>query len=289
MIGKGKSISHTRASMQYGWNQEKDAQVVYSQNLTGDDPKEVTAEFRLTQELNEHCEKNTLSFVISPIIDDGKYLEKKEFSKICREFMKEMKLKDRQAIAFVHQDKSHKHIHLYVNRIDFKGQAYKDSFIGKRSQQAAEKVAERLQLTTVKQVQWEKEHNLSSIRSEIKRRHDLTMRQFKPGTFQDYMKGMETNGIKVIPSINKANKLQGFRFEFDKYNLKGSEVHRSMTGGNIGKTLASEKSKSNFLKENTQLKLAGKTVELSTGMVKAIAKQVIKKIISKGMDAGMGF
>lgn len=288
MIGKGKAISHTRASMQYGWNQEKDAQIVFSQNLVGDSPNEVTAEFRLTQELNYNCDRNTLSFVLSPTIEDGKDLQKKELSKICQEFMKEMQLKDRQAIGFVHQDKAHKHIHLYVNRIDFKGQAYNDSFIGKRSQKAAEKVAERLHLTTVKQVQWEKENNLSAIRSEIKRRHDLTMKQYKPRTFQDYIKSMETNGVKVIPSINKANKLQGFRFEFDKYNLKGSEVHRSMTGGNIGKSLASEKSMSSFLKENTQLKLADKTIELSTGMIKAMAKQVIKRIVSKGMDAGMG-
>ncbi|SFN25225.1 relaxase/mobilization nuclease domain-containing protein [Salegentibacter flavus] len=287
MIGKGKSISHTRASMSYGWNQEKDAKIVYSQNIIGETPKEVAEEFRFIQELNQNCEKNTLSFVISPTIDDGKYLQKKDLSKICEDFMKEMNLKDRQAIAFVHQDKSHKHIHLYVNRIDFQGQAYKDSFIGKRSQQAAEKVAEKMQLTTVKQVQWEKEHNLLAIRTEIKRRHDLTIRQFKPRTFPAYIKAMETNGVKVIPSINKANKLQGFRFEFDNYNLKGSEIHRSMTGGNIGKSLASEKSMSSFLKENTQLNLAGKTVELSTGMVKAIAKQIIKKTISKGLDMGM--
>jgi len=289
MIGKGKAISHTRASMQYGWNQEKDAEVVFSQNLVGDTPNEVTMEFRLTQELNYNCDKNTLSFVLSPTIEDGKDLQKKELSKICQEFMKEMQLKDRQAIAFVHQDKAHKHIHLYVNRIDFNGKAYNDSFIGKRSQQAAEKVAEKMQLTTVKQVQWEKENNLSSIRSEIKRRHDLTMMQFKPHTFQDYIKAMETNGVKVIPSINKANKLQGFRFEFDKYNLKGSEIHRSMTGGNIGKSLSSGQSMSSFLKDNTVIKLAGNTVALSPGMLKAIAKHVIKKIISKGMDAGMGF
>jgi hypothetical protein len=61
-----------------------------------------------------------------------------------------------------------------------------------------------------------------------------------------------------------------------------------MTGGNIGKSLASGKTIPNFLRENTQLKLAGKTVELSTGMVKAIAKHVIKKVISKGLDIGMG-
>lgn len=289
MIGKGKAISHTQASMQYGWDQEKDAQVVYSQNIVGDSPKEITAEFKLTQDLNANCEKNTLSFIISPTIEDGKNLDKMELSKICQEFMKEMQLKDRQAIGFAHLDKAHKHIHLYVNRIDFQGKAYNDSFIGKRSQLAAEKVAERMQLTTVKQVQWEKDHNLSAIRTEIKRRHDLTMRHFKPRTFQDYMKGMETNGVKVIPCINKAHKLQGFRFQFDNYNLKGSEVHRSMTGGNIGKQLSSDKNITRFIKENTTLKLAGKTVELSTGMLKAIAKEVIKKTISKGIDMGMGF
>lgn len=289
MIGKGKAIAHTKASMEYGWNQEKNAQVVYSQNIAGESPNEISREFKLTQDLNDNCEKNTLSFIISPTIEDGKNLEKKELSRICENFMKEMKLGDRQAIAFTHQDKPHNHIHLYVNRINFKGQAYNDSFIGKRSQLAAEKVAERMQLTTVKQVQWEKEHNLSAIRTEIKRRHDLTMRQFKPRTFQDYIKGMETNGVKVIPCINKANKLQGFRFKFDNYNLKGSEVHRSMTGGNIGKTLATDKSIPRFIKENTQLKLAGKTVELSTGMLKTIAKEVIKKTISKGLDMGIGY
>lgn len=289
MIGKGKAIAHTRVSMEYGWNQEKDAQVVFSQNIIGDSPAEITQEFKLTQELNANCEKNTLSFILSPTIEDGKKLEPKDLNRICNEFMKEMQLNDRQAVGFVHYDKEHTHVHLYVNRIDFQGRAYNDSFIGKRSQLAAEKVAERLQLTTVKQVQWEKDHNLSAIRAEIKRRHDLTMKQFQPRTFQDYIKGMEANGVKVIPCINKAEKLQGFRFEFDRYNLKGSEVNRSMTGGNIGKQLAGDKSIPRFIKENTQLKLAGKTVELSTGMLKTIAKEVIKKTITKGLDLGMGY
>jgi len=288
MIGKGKAISHTQVSMQYGWDQEKNAQVVYAQNIAGDSPKEITAEFKLTQDLNINCEKNTRSFIISPTIEDGKTLDKKALSKVCQEFMKEMRLKDRQAIGFVHLDKAHKHIHLYVNRIDFQGKAYNDSFIGKRSQVAAEKVADRMQLTTVKQVQWEKDHNLQAIRTEIKRRHDLTMRQFKPRTFQDYIKGMETNGVKVIPSINKADKLQGFRFEFDNYNLKGSEVHRSMTGGNIGKQLSGDKNIKQFINENTTLQLAGKTVQLSTGMLRTMVKEVIKKTISKAIDIGMG-
>ena len=39
MIGKGKSISHTMASMSYGWNQEKDAEVILKEFLHGDTPK----------------------------------------------------------------------------------------------------------------------------------------------------------------------------------------------------------------------------------------------------------
>lgn len=283
MIGKGKSISHTRASMSYGWNQEKDAEIVLKEFLHGDSPTEITQEFKMLQDQNYHCKKNTLSFVISPTIEDGKSLNKKELEAITRQFIKEMQLKDRQAIAFVHQDKDNKHIHLYVNRIDFKGVAYNDSFIGKRSQQAAEKVAEQMGLTTVRQVQFEKKFNLREIRTEIKRRHDLTMKQFKPKSFDAYIKDMQVNGVKVIPTINNQNKLQGFRFEFDGHNLKGSEVHRNMSLGNIGKQMSGINGASILKGNKASINLAGKVVDLTPNLALKITKFIIKKAIDKGI------
>jgi len=284
MIGKGKSISHTRASMSYGWNQEKDAEIVLKEFLHGDSPAEITKEFKMLQDQNYHCTKNTLSFVISPTIEDGKQLGKSQLEAIAKHFMHEMKLGERQAIAFAHQDKEHKHIHLYVNRIDFKGVAYNDSFIGKRSQQAAEKTAEQMGLTTVNQIQFEKEFNLKEIRTEIKRRHDLTMKQFKPKSFDEYVKFMETNGVKVIPSINKQNKLQGFRFEFDGHNLKGSEVHRNMSIGNIGKQMAGIEGAKFQKNNNVTIKLGDKIVDLTPNLALKIAKFIIKKAIDKGIS-----
>ncbi|WP_034042159.1 relaxase/mobilization nuclease domain-containing protein [Wocania ichthyoenteri] len=283
MIGKGKSISHTKASMSYGWNQEKDAEIVLKEFLHGDSPVEITQEFKMLQDQNYHCKKNTLSFVISPTIEDGKSLNKKELEAITRQFIKEMQLKDRQAIAFVHQDKDHKHIHLYVNRIDFKGVAYNDSFIGKRSQQAAEKVAKQMGLTTVRQVQFEKEFNLREIRTEIKRRHDLTMKQFKPKSFDAYIKDMQVNGVKVIPTINNQNKLQGFRFEFDGHNLKGSEVHRNMSLGNIGKQMSGINGASILKGNKASINLAEKVVDLTPNLALKITKFIIKKAIDKGV------
>ena len=284
MIGKGKSISHTRACMSYGWNQEKDAEIVLKEFLHGDSPAEITKEFKMLQDQNYHCTKNTLSFVISPTIEDGKRLDKNELQAITKRFMHEMKLGERQAIAFVHQDKEHKHIHLYVNRIDFKGVAYNDSFIGKRSQLAAEKTAEHMGLTSVKQIQFEKEFNLIEIRTEIKRRHDLTMKQFQPRSFDDYVKAMQVNGVKVIPTINNQNKLQGFRFEFDGHNLKGSEIHRNMSVGNIGKQIAGIPGADIFKGNTTSIKLLGKVVDLTPNLTLKIAKLIIKKAIDRGIS-----
>ena len=283
MIGKGKSISHTRASMSYGWDQEKDAEIVFKEYLHGDAPAEITKEFKMLQDQNYNCTKNTLSFIISPTIEDGKRLEPKDLNEITKHFINEMKLNERQAIAFVHRDKEHKHIHLYVNRIDFRGVAFNDSFIGKRSQLAAENVAEQMGLTTVKQVQFEKEFNLKEIRSEIKRRHDLTMKQFPPKSFDDYVKTMQVNGVKVIPTINNQNKLQGFRFEFNGHSLKGSEIHRNMSVGNIGKQISGIQGASILKENNVSIKLAGKVVDLTPSLALKITKFIIKKAIQKGI------
>ncbi len=79
-----------------------------------------------------------------------------------------MELKNRQAIAFVHRDKAHTHVHVYVNRIGFDGKAYNDSFIGKRSQLAADNVAKELGLTRVREVQQEKLKELNWQRLAIR-------------------------------------------------------------------------------------------------------------------------
>lgn len=229
MIGKGKSISHTKASISYGWNNEKDAEIVFRQNLLGESPLELTNEFKLTHQLNCSCKKNTLSFVLSPTIEDGKKLTTKDLEKITASFMKEMNLGDRQAIAFIHNDRQHKHAHLYVNRIDFSGIAYNDSYIGKRSQKAAYRVAKTHGLTTVEDIQERKLEANKDVRAEIRERHLNVLSEIKPKSFEQYIEAMQSHKVIVAPCLNKSNQIQGFRFEYNSQNFKGSEVHRSMS------------------------------------------------------------
>ncbi len=295
MIGKGKSISYTAASISYGWNQEKNAEIVFTQHVVGETPNEVTQEFKIIQEQNVRCTNNTLSFVLSPTIEDGKDLDAENLSQITKRFIKEMKLENNQAIAFVHRDKAHTHIHLYANRINFEGNTYKDNFIGKRSQFAAERIANEMGFTTAKEVQLQKLQELKAVRNEIKKLHEQVLKYDKPRDFDTYIKKMKHREVKVIPTINKYEQLQGFRFQYKGYNLKGSEVHRSMSGGKLSLAV-SRNSKRNIQlhKEGIMaMKLLGKATMLSPNIVatvaKGIAKKVLQKTIQKGIDNDIGY
>lgn len=289
MIGKGTSIAHTGTSIEYGWNQEKDAEIVISQHLAGNNPQEITEEFRLIQEENTRCRKNTLSFILSPTQEDGRNLSKEQLGKLTQKFIKEMQLKEHQAIAFVHRDKAHTHVHLYVNRIGFDGKAYKDNFIGKRSQLAAERVAREMGITTVREVQMEKELQTQVIRKEIRRIHESTMDNEKLKTLDAYIKAMKAQDVHVVPSINKGNRLQGFRFEYKGESFKGSEVHRSMSGGKLLDGLSTDMEKQKRLEKVPSVNICGKVLELSANMASAITKKVIKQVLKKAIDTGIGF
>ena len=289
MIGKGQSITHTKASIAYGWNQEKDAEIVFSQHLAGDTTQQITDEFKLIQEQNVRCQKNTLSFILSPTQEEGKQLSKTQLGELTQKFIREMKLTKHQAVAFVHRDKAHTHVHLYVNRIGFDGKAYNDSFIGKRSQLAAENVAREMGLTTVKEVQLEKNINLQSIRQEIKGIHENVMKHQQPKKLEDYIKVMKSENVKIIPCINKAKKLQGFRFEYKGHNLKASEVHRSMSGGRIMGQITLNRGIGNHVKPIKTVQLLGKTTELTVNFAASIAKSLVKKVIKRSIDQGIGF
>lgn len=285
MIGKGSTISSTRSAIAYGWNQDKEAEVVFRQNLIGEDPLEIAQEFRFIQSQNANCSKNTLSFIISPTIEDGKKLSAKDLGRICRLFMAQMNLGDRQGIGFVHRDKKHIHIHLYVNRIDFRGDAYHNGFLSNRSQFAAIEVAKQMNLTTIGEVINEKLNKLTPIRKEIRRRHDITIKQDRPKTFNQYIKAMETNGVKVIPCINKSGRLQGFRFTYKGHNLKGSVIDPSMSAGNLAMQLYSKSM--NKSKQLLTVKISNKSVPLAQKLALSISKRMAKKAIKQTINTGI--
>ena len=117
----------------------------------------------------------------------------------------------------------------------------------------------------------------------------LTMANEQLKTLDAYIKAMKTQDVDVVPSINKGNRLQGFRFEYKGASFKGSEVHRSMSGGRLLEGLSTDMEIQKRLEKVPSINISGKTLELSSNLASALAKKMIKKVIKRAIDTGIGF
>ena len=81
--------------------------------------------------------------------------------------------------------------------------------------------------------------------------------------------------------------MQGFRIAYKGQNLKGSEVHRSMSMGRIAEHIDFAKIASQKIVKDNSLELLGKTVGISPNIAATIAKRVIKIGFKKTIGLGM--
>lgn len=239
MIAKGKSISHTTAALNYGRLERKEAEEIGRRFLGGESAQEIAQEFRMCQDLNQHCKKNTLQFVVSPSIEDGKQLSKEDLQNIYNDFLKRMNLDDRQSIAYVHRNRKHTHMHIYVNRIGFDGEAYKDNFLSNRASKTAEEIAISRNMTTARQIETLKLDSKKDLIAYIKNAHETAIKHHKPRDLEDYIDLMKASKVNVeIVRSQYTNEISGLRMEFGGESIKASKIDRSMSYGNLMKQFA---------------------------------------------------
>jgi hypothetical protein len=224
MIGKGKSISHTSNAITYAMNKPKAIEIKRNL-LVGETGRKMAQEFRMFQNLNARCQCNTFSFVLSPSIPVGNELTNQEYANLVDDFLSRMKLEDNQSISYLHSDRDHHHLHIFVNRIDTNGKAYKDNYISKKVQRIAESMAKARGFTTAKEIQQEREERLSR---QIKAAHGKVLPQIPKDIF-DYADLMKNYGIESIMKQASNEKIVGIRFKIGKESIKASSVDRSFS------------------------------------------------------------
>src|SRR5690606_20682394 len=83
---------------------------------------------------------NTISLIISPNPEVSKDLSIPQLREILHKQLEHLGLSQRQYISTVHNSTGKVHIHAIINRICNK-KAFNDSWISKRAQEGAEKIA----------------------------------------------------------------------------------------------------------------------------------------------------
>jgi hypothetical protein len=252
MIARGKSISHLSASIHYALRREE--AVILDKNIVAETPHEVAKEFQLFQKLNQRCDRNSLSFVLSPTIEDGKKLSNEQLERLNKSFLEKMQLQDHQYIAFVHKNTKHKHIHLYVNRIDYIGKAYNDQFVSNISAHVAECIAKDMGLQTAKEAQLARRQerqieNPAIVSIQQLSKATLAHREIDsiPKFVSFFNKEGANAGLRVEAYNNKMGAFQGLRFYAGEHKFKASDIDRSLSKQNLQHTLeqqvATEKKK----------------------------------------------
>lgn len=283
MVGKAKSIGHTSNAIDYG-KDKLNAEEITRHNVIGSTGLEIENEFKVYQNLNSNTRLNTISVVLSPEPEDGRKLTNEDFKQITESYLEKMNLKEHQHIAYVHKDRDHNHLHIYVNRIDNKGNAHNDSFIGKKTSQKANEIAKEKGLISARDKMFqniEKNRNeLKEIKAEIYKKHQEVLKQ-NPQSFQNWIKQMDLKGLEVKPTINKQGQIQGFRIldKETKNDFKASEIHRSMSASNLIKR--GLKNDLNHNLDTTLKRVQGKQISKShsnKNLVNTIPKEIKKEI-----------
>jgi DNA-binding transcriptional MerR regulator len=227
MVSKATATRGSSQAFDYLLDDKGHAQELDRNLLTGENGQELLAEFREVQAQNTNCINNTYSIVLSP--SNERSFTNDELRELGREHLKNLgfDLENTQYLMTVHRSTDQPHVHILANRIDMQGNAHKDNFIGKRAQRSAEQIAERLGLTTARDIQKNKElslePNIKAIRKEIQQAFNQAKQE---PDFASFCSKMKSQGIEVREIHNSGGKLQGLRYVHSKSgaDLKASEV-----------------------------------------------------------------
>jgi hypothetical protein len=264
MIGKAKSNKSLQATIAY--NEKENATLIYTNKLVGMS----LADFQMQMEDLQKCYRGyarqlTIHAILSPAIEDGKRLTGSQWRKIAEKYLTNMNMQELQAIAFLHEDKEHKHLHLVINKVkeeDFK--LFHDSYIGKKTQKAADGIAMDIKLVRAMEIRQMRINEAVKIKAAKKvgiyiaeQKPVGTKQRFKSilegiiknnySSIDEYFAALRNVGFKVHRYIDKeTGKLRGYGIEMNGVKMDASQVGRNFTLKALNET------KNSFANENKQ-------------------------------------
>lgn len=279
MLFKTRTLTNPTTALSYAFKEEKKPLEIYRQNLFGENPIELGSEFEFVARLNNSIEKPIYSLVVSPTISDGERLEIREFKSICKRIVELLKVGKRQAIAIMHRDKEHKHLHIYISRIDLYGERLKSNHVFINTFWLSRQISQEFKLQHIEEVS--KQIRLKKYKLEIdyiSKENKKIMSQRKPSTLKKYIELMKEKGITVRPVVYKHNILSGFRFGYKSADLKGSWIERGLSVGYLCRTVYGDK---NLLKNSFQIKVNEKSYSINPVVRSKIERLIIAERESK--------
>jgi Relaxase/Mobilisation nuclease domain len=217
----------------------KEGSRIIGGNMAGNNPRVMTAEFAVSQQLNPRLEKAVYHASLS--LAHEEHLDDKTWNDLVAEYLEGMEFTGSQYVVYRHSDKHHDHVHIVASRIRITdGTTVNDSWDYVRSEKLIRSLEQKYQLTpTISskqklqrgQSRGEKElverTGEESIRGKLQKAIDEETENSL--SMPELVSNLKNRGIDARISLTRTNKIRGISYQSDGIAISGTRLGKAYT------------------------------------------------------------
>ena len=255
MIGKIMKAASFSRCVHYVTGKD-DARILASDGVLLTSTQDIIDSFEFQRQMNPRISKPVGHIALSFLPEDKDKLTDETMTKIAREYMELMGIKDTQFLLVRHFDNGNPHCHLVYNRINNEGKTITDQNDFRRNEQVTKHLKWKYGLTFSKgkgRTKTERLRGTERTKYEIYRAIGTALLRCKSWTeFTNYLKANDVE-VELVMTRNGSKDLkdlQGMRFTKDGYTFKASQIKRGLSF-----TAIVSKLESNAMKEQQRMNI----------------------------------
>ena len=242
MIAKIVKGASFRGCVQYVTGKDN-ATVLASDGVLLGSVGNIADSFEYQRGLNPRCSKPVGHIALSFKPEDKDKLTDGMMTKIAREYMELMGIRDTQFILVRHHNTANPHCHLVYNRVDNNGKIISDKFERKRSEKVVKQLKDKYGLTYSDgkgQTRTERLHYTERTKFEIQNAVKTALQASR--TWLQFTDKLKQLGIEVEFKRRRGNDnlIEGITFIKDGVRFKGSQVGRQFSYAKLNERLAND-------------------------------------------------
>ena len=239
MIAKIVKGASFRGCVQYVTGKDN-ATVLASDGVLLGSVGNIADSFEYQRALNPRCSKPVGHIALSFKPEDKEKLTDEMMTKIAREYMEMMGIRDTQFLLVRHHNTANPHCHLVYNRVDNNGRIISDKFERKRSEKIVKHLKDKYGLTYSSgkgQTKTERLHYTERTKFEIQNAVKTALQASK--TWRQFTDSLKRQGVEVEFKRRRGSDgvIEGITFIKDGVRFKGSQIGRQYTYARLNERL----------------------------------------------------
>ena len=248
MIGKIMKAASFSRCVHYVTGKE-DARILASDGVLLTTTQDIIDSFEFQRRMNPRISKPVGHIALSFLPEDKDKLTDEMMTRIAREYMELMGIKDTQFLLVRHFDNRNPHCHLVYNRINNEGKTITDQNDFRRNEQVTKLSKGKGRTKT------ERLRGTEKTKYEIY--HAVGTGLLRCKSWAEFVNHLKTNGVEVELVMRRNGSkdlkdLQGMRFKKDGYTFKASQIRRGLSLATILSKLNANEEKEQTRAINSQ-------------------------------------